>query len=62
MSSGEQPIRIVVEVISSADVKRLEARDDDVREEVAQLEAKLDALHRTIYELMETISNSRKMR
>lgn len=58
----EQPIRIVVEVVSSADVKRLEARDDDVRAEVARLENKLDGLHRTIYELIETIGNVRNKR
>ena len=60
--SDEQPIRIVVEVVSSADVKRLEARDDDVRAEVARLEGKLDGLHRTIYELIETIGKLRNKR
>lgn len=60
--SGEQPIRIVVEVVSSADVKRLEACDDEIRVEVARLESKLDGLHRTIYELIETIGNIRNKR
>lgn len=60
--SDDQPIRIVVEVVSSADVKRLEARDDDVRAEVARLEGKLDGLHRTIYELIETIGKLRNKR
>lgn len=60
--NDEQPIRIVVEVVSSSDVKRLEARDDDVRAEVARLEGKLDGLHRTIYELIETIGNIRNKR
>lgn len=54
---SDQPIRIVVEVVSSADVKRLEKRDEDVRSEVAKLEQKINALHRTIYELMEALSN-----
>ena len=53
----QQPIRIVVEVVSSADVKRLEERDEDVRSEVVRLEQKMNALHRTIYELMEALSN-----
>ena len=57
-----QPIRIVVEVVSSADVKRLEARDEDVLAEVSRLEGKLEGLHRTIYELLETISTIRNKR
>ena len=58
----DQPIRIVVEVVSSVDVKRLEARDDDVRAEVDRLERKIEGLHRTIYDLIETISNQRGKR
>lgn len=58
--SEEQPIRVIVEVVSSADVKRLEDRDDDVRAEVTRLEGKLEGLHRTIYELLETIGRYRK--
>lgn len=58
----QQPIRIVVEVVSSSDVKRLEARDEEVRSEVVRLENKLDGLHRTIYELIETIGNVRNKR
>lgn len=60
--NDEQPIRIVVEVVSSADVRRLEDRDEEVRAEVARLEGKLDGLHRTIYELIETIGNIRNKR
>lgn len=62
MNDDQQPIRIVVEVVSSADVKRLEARDDEVRAEVSKLEGKLEGLHRTIYELLETISSLRNKR
>ena len=58
----QQPIRIVVEVVSSADVKRLEARDEENRAEVSRLESKVDGLHRTIYELIETIGNIRNKR
>ncbi|MBQ7769329.1 MAG: hypothetical protein IJ403_10695 [Oscillospiraceae bacterium] len=62
MNNGDLPIRIVVEVVSSADVKRLEDRDENIRSEVARLESKLDGLHRTIYELIETIGNIRNKR
>ena len=62
MNNGDLPTRIVVEVVSSADVKRLEDRDEDIRSEVARLEGKLDGLHRTIYELIETIGNIRNKR
>ena len=62
MNNGDLPTHIVVEVVSSADVKRLEDRDDEIRSEVARLESKLDGLHRTIYELIETIGNIRNKR
>lgn len=56
------PERIVVEVVSHADVARLERRDDDTRAEIKRLEAKVDGLHRTIYELIETIGQLRSKR
>ena len=62
MNDELPPLRIIVEVVSSAEVKRLEARDDDVREEVSRLEGKLEGLHRTIYELLETIGSLRNKR
>lgn len=62
MNKEDLPTHIVVEVVSSADVKRLEDRDDEIRSEVARLESKLDGLHRTIYELIETIGNIRNKR
>lgn len=55
----EKPIRIIVEVVSAADVARLEARDEDVRAELKQLERKLEGLHRTLYEVIDTISKVR---
>lgn len=58
----QQPIRVIVEVVSSADVKRLEARDDDVLQEVRKLENRFEGLHRTIYELMDAISRYRDKR
>ena len=54
--------RIVVELVSSADVKRLEGRDDEIRNELKRLELKVDGLHKTMYELMEAISNLRSKR
>lgn len=56
------PERIVVEVVSHADVTRLERRDDETRAEIKRLEAKVDGLHRTIYELIETIGQLRSKR
>ena len=62
MNTGDLPTRIVVEVVSSADVKRLEGLYEESRSEVARLENKLDGLHRTNYELIETIGNVRNKR
>lgn len=60
--SDREPVRIIVEVVSHADVRRLEARDDDVLKEVHRVEGKLDGLHRTLYEVMEALSNLRGRR
>ena len=57
-----EPRRIIVELISAADVARLEARDEDLRCEISRLEGKVDGLHRTIYELIETIGKLRTKR
>ena len=57
--SDNPPQRIVVELVSSADVKRLEGRDDEIRNELKRVEQKVDGLHRTMYELMEALSNLR---
>lgn len=56
------PPRIVVELLSSADVKRLEDRDEDLRKEIKQLEQRIEGLHRHIYELMEAIGKLRSKR
>ena len=60
--SSEQPIRVIVELVSSEAVKRLEGRDDDLKEEVKRLEKRIEGLNRTIYELMEVISKLRSKR
>lgn len=60
---GEQlPNKITVELISSADVKRLEARDDDLRQLIEQQSKRIDGLHQTVYELMDLISRLRSKR
>lgn len=60
--SDERPIRVIVEVVSNAEVRRLEGRDDDIRAEVKSLEKRIEGLNRTIYELMEVISKLRSKR
>lgn len=63
MSQADQiPHRIVVEVISHADVERLERRDEDLRQEIKLLEGKIEGLHRTIYEVMEALGRLRSKR
>lgn len=59
---SDQPVRIVVEMVSSEAVKRLETRDDDLRDEIKRLEKRIEGLNRTIYELMDVISKLRSKR
>lgn len=54
----QQPIRIVVEVVSHADVARLEARDDEIRQLILSQDKRIEGLHRTLYEVIEAISNN----
>lgn len=56
------PDKIIIEVVSHADVERLERRDEDLRNEIKALDLKIEGLHRTIYELMETIARLRSKR
>lgn len=60
MSDQQQPTRIVVELVSSESVRRLEARDDELREEIKRLEKRLEGLNRSFYELLETIAQQRR--
>lgn len=60
--ADQQPNKIIVELVSSADVKRLEARDEELREIIRQQDRKIDGLHRTVYELMDLISKLRSKR
>lgn len=57
-----QPVKIVVELVQSADVTRLEARDEELRQEIKQLERKLEGLHRTVYESLEAVARFRSKR
>lgn len=52
--------RIILEVLTPESVKRLEARDDELREEINNLNNRISGLHRTIYELIDTIAQLRK--
>lgn len=52
--------RIILEVLTPESVKRLEARDDELREEITNLNNRISGLHRTIYELIDTIAQLRK--
>lgn len=58
----QEPLRIIVEVVSHGDVARLEARDEDLRKEILRQDAKIEGLHRTIYELLEAIGELRRKR
>ena len=58
--SEQQPARIVVELVSSETVRRLEQRDDDLREEIKRLEKRFEGLNRSFYELLETIAQQRR--
>lgn len=60
--ADQQPNRIIVELVSSADVKRLEACDEELRELIRQQDRKIEGLHRTVYELMDLISKLRSKR
>ena len=58
----QQPVKVVVELVQSADVRRLEARDEELRNEIKQLEKKVEGLHRTLYESLEAVARFRSKR
>lgn len=58
--SADQPIRVIVEVVSSADVKRLDAQDEDLRRLLLSLDRKIEGLHGTLYEFLESQSRRNK--
>ncbi len=59
-SSGKN---IRVELVSAADVQRLEGRDDALQASLDQrctaIESRLEALHRQLYEVMEALARLR---
>lgn len=57
---ADQERRIVIELVSHADVARLEARDDAIKAENAQLRKELNAVRARLYELMEAIGDLRR--
>jgi len=60
--SGTPPTRIVVELVSSADVARLEARDDDLLKELNKFRKENEALRRQFYELLEVFGDLKRSR
>lgn len=61
-ADSERPVRIVVELVSSADVRRLEARDDEIRAELNQLRRENEGLRRSFYELLEVFGDYKRTR
>lgn len=59
---SDQPQKIVVELVSSADVSRLEDRDEDIRRELNQLRKEFEGLRRSFYELLEVFGDIKKSR
>lgn len=60
--AADKPVRVVVELLSSADVARLEARDEDLRREIKQLRAENEGLRRSFYELLEVFGDIKPSR
>lgn len=60
MCQHEGEKRIVIELVSSADVMRLEERDEAVRAEVNQLRREVEGLRRSFYELLERFGDKRR--
>lgn len=58
----QQPINVVVQVVTPEVVNRLEAENQLLRQELKQIRDKHEALHRTVYRLMDVISDLRKGR
>lgn len=54
------PLKVVVEVVTPEVVSRLEGDNALLRQEVKQLQDKQEALHRTVYRLMETVADLKR--
>lgn len=55
-----QPLRVVVEVATPEVVSRLERENQLLREEMKQLRDKHNALHGTVYRLLETVADLKR--
>lgn len=56
------PLKVVVEVVTPEVISRLEADNALLRQENKELRDKHEALHRTVYRLMETVSDLKRER
>ena len=52
--------RIIVEVVTPEVVSRLEADNALLRQEMKQLRDRHEALHRTVYRLLETVADMKR--
>lgn len=52
--------RIIVEVVTPEVVSRLEADNTLLRQEMKQLRDRHEALHRTVYRLLETVADLKR--
>ncbi len=59
---ADNDCRIIVELVSSADVARLEALHQDSLAKIQDLQRQIDGLHRTVYDLLEAFSSGRLKR
>ena len=56
----QQPVKVVVEVVTPEVVSRLEADNQLLRQELKQVRDRLNALHATVYRLLETVGDLRR--
>ena len=54
---GDQPFRVVVEVVTPEVVARLEKENQQLLQEVAQLRQQHNSLHATVYRLMDRFAD-----
>ena len=57
---SKKPTRVVVEIVTPEVVSRLEADNQLLRQEMKQLRDKHEALHRTVYRLMDTVADLKR--
>lgn len=57
---SKKPTRVVVEIVTPEVVNRLEADNQLLRQEMKQLRDKHEALHRTVYRLMDTVADLKR--